>query len=61
MLRYGVPAATELFFSTLADTGAQLLYYLLRGFVGGFTLVDFEGDRSYTGVASATIALADPG
>jgi hypothetical protein len=45
----------------LADAGAQLLYYLLRGFAGGFTLVDFEGDRSYTGVASATIALADPG
>jgi hypothetical protein len=45
----------------LADTGAQFLYDLQSGFVGGFALVDFERDRAYAGVASSSIALADPG
>jgi len=52
----------ELLFSTLlADAGAQFIDYLLRGLVSGFTLVDFEGDRSYAGMAAATITLADLG
>jgi hypothetical protein len=45
----------------LADAGAQLFYYLQRGLVGGFTLVDFEGDGSDAGVAAAAITLANFG